>query len=166
LASIWSYGNRNPQGLAWHPVTGELWSTEHGPRGGDELNLIRPGRNYGWPVVTFGMNYDGTSISAQTEREGMEPPIVQWTPSPAVCAIRFYTGDRFPGWKNDLLVTALAHQELRRLVIEGNKVVHQEVLFQGLGRVRNVAVGPDGHLYVVLNQPGRIVRVVPAPAAR
>ena len=161
LPSIWTYGNRNPQGLAWHPVTGELWSSEHGPRGGDELNRIEPGRNYGWPVITYGMNYDGTPITDKTAQEGMEQPVMQWTPSIAVCAIQFYTGGRFPGWKNDLFVTALAHQELRRLVIEGNKVVHQEVLFKDLGRVRDVVNGPDGTLYVVLNDPGRIVRMVP-----
>jgi glucose/arabinose dehydrogenase len=164
LPSIWSYGNRNPQGLAWHPVTGELWSSEHGPRGGDELNRIEPGRNYGWPVITYGMNYDGTPITDKTEQDGMEQPVMQWTPSIAVCAIVFYTGDRFPGWKTDLFVTALGGQALRRLVIEGKRVVHEEVLFKGLGRVRDVVNGPDGTLYVVLNDPGRIVRMVPAPS--
>jgi len=160
-ATIWSYGNRNPQGLAFHPVTGELWASEHGPRGGDELNWIQPGHNYGWPVATFGINYDGTPVSDKTEMEGMDGPVVQWTPSLAVCGMAFYTGDRFPGWKNDLFLGGLVGQQLRRLVIEGHKVVHQEVLFRRLGRVRAVVNGPDGYLYVALNMPGKIVRLVP-----
>jgi len=161
ISSIWSYGHRNPQGLAWHPITGELWASEHGPRGGDELNRIQAGRNYGWPVVTYGINYDGTPITDKTDAPGMEPPVVQWTPSLAVCGIAFYTGDRFPGWKNDLFVAGLVGKQLRRLVIEDGRVSHQEVLFRGLGRVRDVVDGPDGYLYVALNQPGRIVRLVP-----
>jgi glucose/arabinose dehydrogenase len=161
LGSIWSYGNRNVQGLALHPVTGELWASEHGPRGGDELNLIEPGRNYGWPVITYGINYDGTPVSDRSAQEGMEQPIVQWTPSIAVCGIAFYTGDRFPGWKNDLFATALMGRELLRLVLDGHRVVHQEILFKNIGRVRTVVNGPDGFLYVVLNNPGRILRMVP-----
>jgi glucose/arabinose dehydrogenase/4-amino-4-deoxy-L-arabinose transferase-like glycosyltransferase len=161
VATIWSYGNRNPQGLAFHPVTGELWASEHGPRGGDELNRIEPGRNYGWPVITHGINYDGTPISDRTEQAGMEQPVAQWTPSLGVCGIAFYTGERFPGWRNDLFVAALVGQQLRRVVLDGTRAVHQEVLFKGLGRVRDVVNGPDGYLYVALNQPGRIVRLVP-----
>jgi aldose sugar dehydrogenase len=163
VASIWSYGNRNQEGLAFDPVTGALWASEHGPRGGDELNIIEPGKNYGWPTITYGMNDDGTPITDKTAQEGMEQPVVYWTPSIAVCALAFYTSDRIPAWKNDLLVTALARQELRRLRIENGKVVHQEVLLRNLGRVRDVAIGPDGHVYVAFNQPGRIVRLVPAP---
>jgi aldose sugar dehydrogenase len=162
VKSIWSYGHRNQQGLAWHPVTGALWSTEHGPRGGDELNLVERGLNYGWPAVTYGMNYDGTPLTDKTAAPGMEQPVVQWTPSIAACAITFYTGDRFPRWKHNLFVTALAGQELRRLVIEGRTVTSQEVLFRNLGRVRDVVDGPDGYLYVVFNNPDRIVRLVPA----
>jgi glucose/arabinose dehydrogenase len=164
LGSIWSYGNRNVQGLSWHPVTGDLWATEHGPRGGDELNRIERGRNYGWPTITHGINYDGTPVSDKTEQEGMEQPVVQWTPSLGVCAIGFYTGDRFPGWKNDLFLTTLVFQELRRLGLDGTKVVRQEVLIKNAGRVRDVRTGPDGYLYVLLNQPGRIVRLAPADA--
>jgi aldose sugar dehydrogenase len=159
--TIWSYGNRNPQGLAQHPETGELWAAEHGPRGGDELNLIEPGKNYGWPVITYGMNYDGTPITDKTAQEGMEQPIIHWTPSIAVCAIDFYRGDQFPGWRNDLLVGALAQQEVRRVVINGRKVTHQEVLFTGAGRVRDVVVGPDGLVYIAFNGPDRIARLVP-----
>ncbi|WP_395806768.1 PQQ-dependent sugar dehydrogenase [Archangium minus] len=162
IASIWSYGNRNPQGLARHPVTGELWEAEHGPRGGDELNRIEPGHNYGWPVITYGMNYDGTPMTDRTAQEGMEQPVLHWTPSIAVSAIDFYTGSRFPQWKNDLLVGALAQQELRRLRIEDGKVVHQEVLFKDIGRVRDVVSGPDGAIYIAFNEPDRIARLVPA----
>src|SRR6185295_11218599 len=107
LGSIWSYGNRNVQGMSWHPVTGDLWATEHGPRGGDELNRIERGHNYGWPVITYGINYDGTPITDKTEQAGMDQPVTQWTPSLATCAIAFYTGDKFPKWKNDLFLTTL-----------------------------------------------------------
>jgi glucose/arabinose dehydrogenase len=164
MPSIWSYGNRNPQGLARHPVTGELWGTEHGPRGGDELNRLEPGRNYGWPVITYGMNYDGTPMTDRTAQQGMEQPVLHWTPSIAVSAADFYTGSRFPQWKNDLFVGALAQEEVRRLRIEGGKVVHQEVLFKDAGRVRDVVNGPDGSLYIAFNGPDRIARLVPAPA--
>jgi Glucose/sorbosone dehydrogenases len=167
--TIWSYGNRNPQGLAAHPVTGDLWETEHGPRGGDELNIIRPRRNYGWPVITYGMDYNGSPITAITAKEGMEQPVIHWTPSIAVCGIAFYTGDKFPKWKNNLFVTSLAAEEFRRVVIDGEKVVSQELLFKGIGRLRDVANGPDGYLYVVLNtgrnpsdESSRIIRLEPA----
>jgi len=162
FASIWSFGHRNPQGLARHPETGELWETEHGPRGGDELNLIQPGLNYGWPVICYGMNYNGLPITEGiTAKEGMEQPVTYWTPSIAVCGIDFYTGVKFPKWHNNLFVTGLAAQELRRLVVEGHKVVDQEVVFKNIGRVRDVANGPDGYVYVVLNGPDQIVRLEP-----
>ena len=164
LGIIWSVGNRNPQGLAWHPVTGELWSTEHGPRGGDELNVIEKGRNYGWPSVTYGINYDGTPITDKTLAPGLESPITYWTPSAAPSGIAFYTGGRFPGWTNDLFVAMLAEHELRRVSVSGHAVTHQETIFKGFGRVRHVINGPDGLLYVALNDPGRIVRLVPADA--
>ena len=166
IPTIWSYGHRNQQGLAFHPVTGVLYASEHGPRGGDELNVIVPGKNYGWPAITYGMNYDGTPITDRTEQAGMEQPLVQWTPSIAVCALEFYTGDRLPRWKHELFVTALAFRELRRLTLKDGQVVSQEVLFKNIGRVRDVATGPDGLLYVALNEPGRIVRLVPASASR
>ena len=161
LASIWTYGHRNPQGLVFSPVTGELWESEHGPRGGDELNVLQRGHNYGWPVITYGMNYDGTPITDHTAQAGMEQPITYWVPSIATGPIAFYTGKRFPQWKNNLFLGSLATQELRRLVIDGQAVTQQEILFKGIGRVRDVVNGPDGYLYVVLNQPGRIERLAP-----
>jgi glucose/arabinose dehydrogenase len=161
LASIYSYGHRNPQGLAVHPVTGRVWDTEHGPMGGDELNLITPGRNYGWPVVTYGLNYNGTVISELTRKEGMEVPNLYWKPSIAVCGLDFYRGDKFPKWKNRLLVGALKYEEVDLLDIEGDRVIHQETILKNAGRVRDVACGPDGLVYVVLNQPGMVLRLSP-----
>jgi len=161
IAGIWTYGHRNPQGLAFSPLTGELWEAEHGPRGGDELNILTPGHNYGWPVITYGMNYDGTPITDHTAQAGMDQPVTYWVPSIAASPIVFYTGRRFPHWKNNLVVGALEAQELRRLVIDGHSVTHQEILFKGIGRVRDVVNGPDGYLYVVLNQPDRIERLAP-----
>lgn len=162
IPSIWTYGNRNPQGLDFDPRTGVLWETEHGPRGGDELNIIEKGRNYGWPVITYGINYNGTPITSETARPGMEQPVIHWTPSIAVCGIDFYVGDKFPKWKGNLFVTALAQEELRRVVIEDRQVVRQELLIKDLGRIRDVASGPDGCIYVVFNDPGRIVKLMPS----
>lgn len=159
--SIWSYGHRNPQGLALDPATGRLWEVEHGPRGGDELNLIRKGANYGWPRITYGINYNGTPITDRTEMPGMEQPVIHWTPSIAVCGLAMYRGTKFPRWDGNLFATALAQEELRRLVVAGDQVVEQEVLFKDIGRVRHVVAGPDGQLYVVLNKPDRVVRLVP-----
>jgi aldose sugar dehydrogenase len=161
VPSIWSYGHRNQQGLALEPGSRTLWATEHGPRGGDELNTVEKAKNYGWPVITYGMNDNGTPITDRTAQAGMEQPMVHWTPSIAVCAIAFYTGDRFPRWQHDLLVTALGGQQVRRLEIRDGRVTHQEVLLRGYGRVRDVVVGPDGLVYLAMNDPGRIVRLVP-----
>jgi glucose/arabinose dehydrogenase len=160
--SSWTLGNRNAQGLDAHPVTGDIWESEHGPRGGDEINLIRPGVNYGWPTITHGMNYSGTPITEKTEAPGLEQPALYWTPSIAVCGIDFYEGKLFPKWENNLFVGGLASNELRRLIIEDRKVVRDELILTGIGRIRDVASGPDGALYLVLNRPGTIVRLVPA----
>jgi glucose/arabinose dehydrogenase len=160
--TIWSFGNRNPQGLDLHPGTGELWESEHGPRGGDEINVIERAKNYGWPVITYGINYNGTPITEFTEKPGMEQPRHYWTPSIAVCGIDFYEGDAFPEWKHNLLVGGLASQQLHRLEIEDGKVVRDEIILNDIGRVRDVASGPDGNIYVVLNGPDKIVRLVPA----
>ena len=162
IGGIWSYGHRNPQGLAMDPCDGSLYDTEHGPRGGDELNLILPGRNYGWPVVTYGMNYNGTPMVAETEKEGIERPLTYWVPSIAVCGLDFYLGEKFPKWRNDLLAGALVQQEVRRIRIADRAVVDQEIILKNIGRVRDVAAGPDGLVYVVLNKPDRIVRLLPA----
>lgn len=156
LASIWSYGHRNPQGLAFHPDTGDLWSSEHGPRGGDELNLVERGLNYGWPVITHGMNYNGTPLTHLTEKEGMEQPVLHWTPSIAVCGIDFYRGDRFPRWRHQLFVTGLASEQLHRLKISpDNEVVEEEIILREHGRLRHVISGPDGFLYVAVNHGRR-----------
>ncbi len=164
IPSIWTYGDRNAQGLAFSPVTGDLWESEHGPRGGDELNILRPGHNYGWPTITYGMNYDGTPITDHLAQDGMDQPVTYWVPSIATSPLTFYTGSLFPEWKNNLFLGSLAAQELLRLVIDGEKVVHQEILFKGIGRVRDIVNGPDGELYIVLNQPDRIERIVPSEA--
>ncbi len=161
LPTIWTYGNRNPQGAAQHPATGALWSTEHGPRGGDELNVIEPGVNYGWPVITYGMNYTGTPITEKTAAPGMAQPVHHWTPSIAVCGIEFVTGDAFPNWENDLLVTGLAKQTVRRLRLDGNTLIEEEEIIRDRGRVRDVHLGPRGEVYVVFNQPDQIVRLTP-----
>ncbi len=160
LPTIWSYGHRNPQGLAYETATGRLYNAEHGPRGGDELNLVEPGKNYGWPVITYGMEYDGTAMTDITHKEGMEQPLTYWTPSLAVCGINFYSGDLFPQWKGNLFLASLAAQELRRITIKEGKVVGQETLFKDLGRIRQVITGPDGAVYVLL--PERIARLKPA----
>ncbi len=166
--SIWAYGNRNPQGLTLDRKTGRIWETEHGPRGGDELNLIQGGTNYGWPVVTYGMNYNGTPITSQTTAPGIQDPTTYWLPSLGVCGTTFYDGDAFPGWKGNLLVSGLATRDLRRVVLDGEKVTSQEILLKNLGRVRDVITGPDGHPYAIINdasgdrgQPGQIIRLVP-----
>ncbi|MCF7957941.1 MAG: PQQ-dependent sugar dehydrogenase [Phycisphaerae bacterium] len=161
LPSIYTYGNRNPQGLATHPVTGDIWQTEHGPMGGDELNLIKPGVNYGWPTITYGINYNGTIITELRQKHGMQQPVLYWTPSIAVCGIDFYQGNLFPRWKNHLLVTALKYEEVRVLDIKDNRVLHQEIILKDAGRVRDIACGPDGAIYVVLNKPGTILRLTP-----
>jgi glucose/arabinose dehydrogenase len=164
LPSIYTYGHRNPQGLTWNAQTGTLWEVEHGPRGGDELNIIRAGHNYGWPVITYGMNYNGTPWEGgQTAKEGLDQPLNYWTPSIAVSSLAFYTGDKFPQWKGNILLASLAFQELRRLEITGEKVTKQEVLFKDVGRLRDMIVGPDGYVYIAFNQPDRIARLVPAP---
>ena len=160
---IWSYGHRNPQGMDRHPETGVLWATEHGPRGGDELNHVRKGLNYGWPVITYGRNYSGTRITDITEKEGMEQPALHWTPSIAVCGIAFYNGDVFPDWQNNLFVTSLKFGDIHRVVLDGTAVAEEKVLFNPGGRPRDLITGPDGYLYIAL-EAGRIVRLVPEDA--
>ena len=162
---IWSYGHRNPQGLAINPADGQLWEQEHGPMGGDEINLIQPGRNYGWPLVCYGVNYDGTPVgTGKATMAGVEDPLWHWTPSIAPSGMAFYTGKLFPKWNGSLFNGALKSEMLVRLELKGNKVVNEEPLLQGLHeRIRDVRQGPDGALYLVTdNSSGRILRIAPA----
>jgi len=161
IPSLFSLGNRNIQGMAIHPQTGQLWTTEHGPMGGDELNLIQWGKNYGWETITYGRNYNGTIITEETHKPGMEQPNLYWKPSIAVCGLDFYRGDLFKKWKNKLMVGALKYEEVRLLSLEGDRVMHEEVILKGQGRVRDVSTGPDGAIYVVLNKPGTVLRLTP-----
>jgi len=161
IEAIYTIGNRNLQGIDQHPVTGEIWATEHGPMGGDELNIIEKGKNYGWPLISYGINYDGSDVTTMTHLQGMEQPIKYWTPSPALSDLEFYTGDLFPKWKNQALVGALAFEEIKRLELEGDKVVSEEVLFKGIGRIRDINTASDGSIYVVINNPHAVVRLTP-----
>ncbi len=164
LPEIWSYGHRNTQGAAIHPVTGKLWEHEHGARGGDEVNIPLAGKNYGWPVISHGVNYDGTPVgSGKSAMPGMEQPIKYWVPSIAPSGMAFYTGGLFPSWKGSLFVGALAGQMLVRLALDGETVTGEERLLQGLReRIRDVRMGPDGALYLVTdNNAGRVLKVVP-----
>jgi glucose/arabinose dehydrogenase len=174
LPTIWSYGHRNPQGFAWDPVSGALWESEHGPNGGDEINVIEPGHNYGWGVVTMGTQQGIT----EREHAGMDPPVVFYTPSLGPSGMAFYTGTRYPGWKNtSLFVSGMVGERLMRLEISGRQVTDQEVVFDTFGRVRHIVQGPDGYLYVALQKStggasglplsastaGMLVRLVPVP---
>jgi aldose sugar dehydrogenase len=165
LPEIWAYGLRNAEGLAYNPTDGKLWEQEHGPQGGDEINIIEKGGNYGWPVVSFGVNYDGTPVGAgKQHRKGMIDPLWHWTPSIAPSGMTFYTGDMFPGWKGSLFNGALKFELVSRLLFDGDKVVKEERMLQGLNeRIRDVRQGPDGALYLLTdNRSGRILRVTPA----
>ena len=161
---IWSIGHRNPQGAALHPETGELWSSEHGPKGGDELNVVRAGRNYGWPVITYGTAYSGEPIGIGTHQDGMEQPVHYWVPSIATSGLAFYTSGRISGWSGSVFVGGLAGKLLSRLELDGERVRHEERLFEGLReRIRDVRQGPDGFLYLLTDSPqGRLLRVEPA----
>lgn len=159
MASIFSLGNRNIQGMAIHPVTGQLWTTEHGPMGGDELNLILPGKNYGWPVVTYGRNYDGSIVTENTHYPGMTQPNYMWNPSPGLCGLDFYQGDMFPKWQNKLLVGALKYEDITLVSLVDDRVIHTETILKNAGRVRDVTAGPDGAIYVVLNNPDIVIRM-------
>ena len=158
--SIWCYGNRNPQGLTFSN-DGTLWELEHGPRGGDELNIIQRGLNYGWPKITYGINYIGTKISDHTHLEGMEQPVWHWTPSIAVCGMKVYENDLIPNWNGDILVTSLKYEYLERVKIENGLRTGSEKIYDAGSRVRDVEVGPEGFIYVALENPGRIVKIKP-----
>jgi glucose/arabinose dehydrogenase len=158
--TIFSYGHRNPQGLAVHPETGEIWQTEHGPRGGDEVNIIVKGANYGWPVYSVGINYDGSSISSGHTAPGITAPLYTWTPSIGICGMAFITSDIFKSWKGNLLVSGLASQKLYRCVVDNNMITEEQVLLSNSGRVRNVIQAPDGSIYVSVENPGRILQII------
>ena len=163
-AEIFSYGHRNPQGLAFNPWTGSLWEAEFGARGGDEVNVIRPGRNYGWPVVTKGVDYDGSRIGEGASRPDMEEPIHWWVPSVSPSGIAFYTGDAFPAWRGSLFLAALNPPGLVRLSTEGDRVTGEERLLWNRTRLRHVIQGPEGHLYLLTDESrGRVLRLQPGP---
>lgn len=164
LPEIWSYGHRNIQGAAINPVTNALWTGEHGPQGGDELNLDLAGKNYGWPVITYGENYGGGKIGEGTHKAGMEQPVYKWVPSIATCGFIFYTGDKFPQWKNNILLASLREQSLVRLVVEKDKIVKEErMLAKEIGeRLRHVVQGPDGLVYLITDESnGKIFQISP-----
>lgn len=162
---IFSYGHRNVQGMTVHPETGQVWTHEHGPKGGDELNILSKGKNYGWPVITYGVNYNGSPVSDLTEQEGMEQPFLHWTPSIAPSGMDFYQGDAFADWQGDLLVGSLKFDHLRRVELdENNEVVAQhELLRDREERIRDVIVGNDGYIYLLTDEPnGKLLKVSPA----
>jgi glucose/arabinose dehydrogenase len=173
LPEIYSYGHRSPQGLAVHPETGAIWENEHGPLGGDEVNVILPGRNYGWPLVTYGKDYDGTTISEETSREGLEPPLMYWVPSIAISGLSFYTGDRFPAWRGNAFVGGLMQGRIRwtghfqRVTFNdaGHPIQREPILLELRQRIRDVRPGPDGLLYVLTDEnPGVLLRLEPEAA--
>ena len=158
--AIFSYGHRNPQGMAKNPFTGEIWVNEHGPKGGDEINIVQKGKNFGWPLISYGVNYSGTRFTDITAKEGMEQPLFYWVPSIAPSGMAFVSSDKYPDWEGNVLVGSLKFEYLERLVLENNKVVKREKLLEGMGRVREVKQGPDGYIYVGIENRG-IVKIVP-----
>jgi len=157
--TMFSYGHRNPQGLTLNPQTGDIWETEHGPKGGDEINIISKGVNYGWPTYSIGINYNGTTVSNDHKAEGIKEPIFTWTPSIGVCGITFINSESFKAWNGNFLATGLAGQKLYRFVIKDNKVVEENIWMEKMGRFRNVIQGSDGAIYISLEGPGRILKV-------
>jgi glucose/arabinose dehydrogenase len=162
---IWSYGHRNVQGAAINPLTGELWTNEHGPKGGDELNITRAGKNYGWPIVTYGREYSGAEISKDGTGPGFEPPVHYWVPSIATSGLLFYTGDLFPKWRGNVFVCGMKTRDVARLELDGDKVVREERLLEGEfdGRVRDIEQGPDGAIYLLVGDGDvKLMRIEPA----
>ncbi|RZA00120.1 MAG: PQQ-dependent sugar dehydrogenase [Sphingobacteriaceae bacterium] len=159
--SIWTYGHRNPQGMVYDAANNRIWETEHGPKGGDELNLIEKGKNYGWPLTTYGMNYDGTVLSPNKELPGIENPKHYWVPSIAPCGLGFVTSDKYPGWKGNLLAGALAFTLIDRIVLDGTNFKSEDRMLKGKGRFRYVAQSPDGYIYAVTEGPGALLKLVP-----
>ncbi|RYY15165.1 MAG: PQQ-dependent sugar dehydrogenase, partial [Chitinophagaceae bacterium] len=158
---VWSYGHRNPQGMVFEPATGVLWEHEHGPQGGDELNIVEKAKNYGWPVITYGIDYDGSTISSDTAKAGLEQPVTYWKPSIAPCGMDFISSDKYKGWKGNLLVGSLKFNHLQRVVMNGNKVTKREIIADKIGRVRDIRQAPDGFIYVVVEDSGSIKKLIP-----
>jgi len=158
--AIYSYGHRNPQGMFVHPKTGEVWVNEHGPRGGDEINIVKKGANFGWPVISYGINYNGTILTEETSKPGMEQPLYYWVPSIAPSGFAFISGSKYPEWEGDLLAGSLKFGYLEKLTLENNKVTKREKIIDGMGRIRNVVLGPDGIIYAGIDGKG-IVKIVP-----
>ena len=159
--SIWSYGHRNVQGMAYDGINDIIYATEHGPRGGDELNIVEKGKNYGWPIITYGIDYSGAIISELTEKAGMEQPIHYWTPSIATCGLLYYTGDNYIGWQGNLFAGALALTHVARIEISNVKYTHEEKLLQGVGRVRHIAQSPEGFIFILTEGPGMLLKLIP-----
>lgn len=161
MDEIFTYGLRNIQGMDVHPETGEIWTNEHGPRGGDEINVHEAGANYGWPVISYGINYDGSILTEETEREGMEQPITYWDPSIAPSGMAFVTSERYPGWKGDILNGALSFQLISRVVVDGYDFQKEERILEGIGRIRDIEEAPDGFIYFTNESNGTLNRIVP-----
>jgi glucose/arabinose dehydrogenase/cytochrome c553 len=161
VKSVYSYGHRNPQGLVMNPFTKQLWENEHGPRGGDEINIIEKGKNYGWPAITYGLNYDGTVISKQNAAEGMEQPIIYWIPSIAPSGMAFVKGKKYKDWEGSVLSGSLRFNYLNRSVIKDNKIIEEEILLKDVGRLRDVKMGSDGYIYIATESPGYIFKLLP-----
>ncbi|MDQ4141348.1 MAG: PQQ-dependent sugar dehydrogenase, partial [Bacteroidota bacterium] len=159
--SIWTYGHRNPQGMVYDAATNRIWAIEHGPKGGDELNLIQKGKNYGWPKTSYGINYDGTILTEHKEMAGVENPVRYWVPSIGPCGMTIVTSNQYPDWKGNLLVGALAFRHIARVQMDGTKYVKEQKLLQDIGRVRAVAEGPDGYIYAITEGPGLLVKLTP-----
>ncbi len=159
--SIWTYGHRNPQGMVYDPATDRIWAAEHGPKGGDELNLIEKGKNYGWPKTSYGINYDGTILTENKELPGVENPVRYWVPSIGPCGITIVKSKLYPEWKDNILVGALAFRHVARVQLNGTKYVTEERLVDGKGRVRHVAESPDGYIYVITEGPGLMMKLIP-----
>jgi len=164
--SIWTYGHRNPQGMVYDAATDRVWAVEHGPKGGDELNLIQKGKNYGWPKTSYGINYDGTILTEHKEMAGVENPVRYWVPSIAPCGMTLVTTDKYPGWKGNLLVGALAFRQIARVQLDGTKYVTEEKLLQDTGRFRTVAQSPDGFIYALTEGPGQLLKILPKKQAK
>jgi len=158
--AIYSYGHRNPQGMIFHPSYKEIWVNEHGPQGGDEINVVKKGANYGWPVISYGINYDNSILTEETSRPGMEQPLYYWVPSIAPCGFAVVPDEVYPDWEGNILVGSLKFQYLEMLTLEGKKVVKREKLLDGIGRLRNVVIGPDNHIYAGIQGKG-IVKIIP-----